>query len=122
VLNNLLTFNGAIIPNGVQISRPPLVSAGPPPVFSPIDVGLVPSLSLIGADHLLVNRNDPFVDPGAIALDPCEGNLNDRVVATGTVDVTTPGSYVMTYNVTNAVGKSAPAVERTVTVRNKKPK
>ncbi len=119
VLTNLLTFNGAIVPTGVQITRPPVLSPGPPAVFGPIDVGLTPALSLIGPDHLFVNRNSSFVDPGVLALDPCEGRLNDRVITTGSVDVTTPGTYVITYDVSNAVGKSAPAVERSVTVRGK---
>ncbi|MET0216048.1 MAG: DUF5011 domain-containing protein, partial [Vicinamibacterales bacterium] len=122
VLTNLLTFNGAIVPTGVQITRPPVLSPGPPAVFGPIDVGLTPALSLVGPDHVFVNRNSSFVDPGVLALDPCEGSLNDRVITTGSVDVTTPGTYVITYDVSNAVGKSAPAVERSVTVRGKQSK
>ncbi len=120
VLTNLLTFNGAIVPNAVQLTRPPLLSQGPPPVFGPIDVGLTPSLSLVGPDRIFVNRGGSFVDPGTIAIDPCEGDLSDKVITSGTVDVTTPGTYVLTYEVTNAVGKSAPPVERTVVVRGRK--
>ena len=114
VLNNVLRFNGVIVDNAVQISRPPLVSPG---VFAPIDVGLTPALSLVGGNPISVKRDGLFVDPGVNAIDPCEGDLRDRVVTTGIVDVTTPGTYVVRYEVTNAVGKSAPAVERTVIVR-----
>jgi hypothetical protein len=117
-LANLLEFNGAIIANGVQITRPPLVSTDPP-VFAPIDLGLTPSLSLVGAARLIINSDSAFVDPGAVANDPCEGDISERIVTTGSVDATTPGSYVVRYEVTNAVGKSADPVERTVIVKGK---
>ena len=120
-LANLLVFNGASVPNGVRLMRPPLLSPGPPAVFGPIDVGLTPTLSLVGPDPMIVDRDAAFVDPGTTAIDPCEGDLSAKVVTTGTVDTATPGTYVIRYAVTNAVGKQAPAVERTVTVLATKP-
>src|SRR5262249_11731398 len=116
VLNNVLTFNGVVL-SGVHLTTPPLVNAGPPKIFAPIDVGVTPALSLGRPSIMLIDQNGAFVDPGVVALDGCEGDLVNAVVRSGIVDVTTPGTYVVQYTVTNAVGKSAPPIERTVTVR-----
>lgn len=120
VLHNVLTVNGTVIPNGVHITKPAVVSPGPPVVFAPIDVGVTPTVSVSGPNPMVIDRGDTFVDPGATASDLCEGTLTDKVVATGSVDVTTPGTYTVSYDVTNAVGKRAATAVRTVTVLNSK--
>lgn len=55
-----------------------------------------------------------FTDPGATATDTCDTNV--PVTVSGTVDVNTPGTYVLTYNATDDSGNQADPVQRTVTV------
>ena len=57
----------------------------------------------------------PFVDPGYEAHDARDGNLTANVTVTGTVDVNSTGTYVLTYSVADAAGNTD-SKTRTVTV------
>jgi len=74
---------------------------------------LAPVLALIGADPLLVPCTTTFIDPGATALDTCDGAVG--AVATGAVNTAVPGGYTRTYTATDAAGNSA-SITRTVQV------
>jgi hypothetical protein len=111
LLNDTLVFNGTVMPAGVQLSRP----------VGLIDVGVTPTLSLVGPSLMIVGPGIAYVDPGATALDGCEGNLSGQVVVSGAVDMTTSGTYVLTYDVANAVGTRAASVHRTVIVDTTSP-
>jgi hypothetical protein len=79
-----------------------------------------PVLTLNGADPLLVACGETFVDPGAMALDACEGDLTVAVTASGTVDTSAPGTYTRTYSVTDQAGETS-SIIRTVEVRDTTP-
>ena len=74
-----------------------------------------PVITLNGEADITVECPGPFTDPGATANDLCEGPVS---VAVGgdTVDPTTPGAYVITYDAEDSVGNTAPQVTRTVRV------
>ncbi len=74
-----------------------------------------PVITLLGSNPMTLTVNTAFVDPGATALDNHDGNITSSITVTGTVDVTTPGSYTRTYSVTDAAGNTGTA-QRTVTV------
>ena len=74
-----------------------------------------PSITLNGADPLTVTQGTTFVDPGVAASDLVDGNIADAVVITGAVDTATPGSYTLTYTITDNAGNSA-QITRTVIV------
>ena len=74
-----------------------------------------PVLSLTGGDKQTVPANQPYVDPGFAATDAVDGDLTKQVTVTGTVDVTKPGTYDLTYTITDAAGNTATLI-RTVTV------
>ena len=77
---------------------------------------LPPIITLIGANPIDIYVGDMFVDPGATAQDPEEGNITSRIVVSGTVDTSTVGSYTLTYNVADSQGLSAVPVSRTINV------
>ena len=56
-----------------------------------------------------------WAEPGAAGHDARDGNLTASVTITGTVDMNTTGTYVLTYSVADAAGNTATA-NRTVTV------
>ncbi len=83
-----------------------------------------PVITLIGANPLVVHINSTFVNPGANATDTedCVGKTQAQcntllhLTATGTVDTTNVGNYVITYNATDSKNLSATPVTRTVKV------
>jgi uncharacterized repeat protein (TIGR01451 family) len=73
-----------------------------------------PTITLNGANPLTVECHGTFSDPGATAHDACAGNF--AATASGTVDVNTVGTYIITYNATDPTGHVATPVTRTVHV------
>jgi hypothetical protein len=57
----------------------------------------------------------PFTDPGVYAHDGHDGNNTDQIVVTGTVDMNSTGTYLLTHTMQEEAGNTATAT-RTVTV------
>jgi formylglycine-generating enzyme required for sulfatase activity len=74
-----------------------------------------PEIILTGATALIHSQGLPFIDPGVEAHDARDGNITDQIVVTGTVDMNSTGTYLLTYTVQDAAGNPATAT-RTVTV------
>ncbi len=87
-----------------------------PPVTRTVTVvdTIKPVITLNGSSTMTVECHTSFSDPGATASDSCDSSV--PVVATGSVDVETPGTYTLTYNATDDSGNQAVTVTRTVTV------
>ena len=81
-----------------------------------VDDNEPPTMVLNGDATQSLECGDAYTDPGASAQDACFGDVTGRIVTTGTVDTGTPGSYTLTYNVTDQAGQSAPTLNRTVNV------
>ena len=62
----------------------------------------------------------PYVELGATASDTCDLALGAVAIDASAVDTTTPGDYVVTYNISDASGNAAVQLTRTVTVRDVK--
>ncbi len=75
-----------------------------------------PIISLQGASLIDVTLGDSYSDEGATALDNVDGNLTSSIVTSGAVNTAAPGTYTISYNVSDAVGNAATQVTRTVTV------
>jgi hypothetical protein len=76
-----------------------------------------PVITLNGAATIDLTVGDTFTDPGATANDDVDGDLtNDIAVGGDAVDTNTAGTYVITYNVSDAAGNAATEVTRTVNV------
>lgn len=72
-----------------------------------------PVVTLLGGSVITVECHGAFTDPGATASDACAGTLS--VATTGSVDVNTPGTYVLSYTATDPAGNNGSAT-RTVQV------
>jgi len=65
-----------------------------------------PVITVAGANPLTVECHGTFTDPGATASDVCAGNRTGSIVASGSVDANTVGSYSRTYTVSDGHGNS----------------
>ncbi|HEY5687947.1 MAG TPA: immunoglobulin-like domain-containing protein [Yeosuana sp.] len=80
------------------------------------DVG-APIITLLGDTTINIMIGGVFTDPGATALDDQDGDITANIVVGGdTVDVNTAGTYIITYNVSDAAGNAATQRTRTVIV------
>jgi hypothetical protein len=76
-----------------------------------------PVITLNGAATINLTVGDSFTDPGATAADNVDGDVSANIVVGGdAVDTNTEGTYVITYNVSDAAGNAAAEVTRTVIV------
>jgi RHS repeat-associated protein len=76
----------------------------------------VPTLTLTGTATVAVEAGSSYTDAGTTATDLVDGDISASVITTGAVDISIPGDYLLTYNVSDAAGNAALAVTRTVTV------
>lgn len=79
-----------------------------------------PVISLSGDEFITLLVGEPFVDPGATAIDNVDGDISDRIVVTGTVDTDVAGTYELRYNVSDSAGNAAAEKTRTVFVTTPK--
>ncbi|MEP1551949.1 immunoglobulin-like domain-containing protein [Paraglaciecola sp.] len=75
-----------------------------------------PVLSIIGDANVTLELGTSYLESGANALDNLDGDITDNVTATGAVDENTIGTYMLTYNVSDANGNLAIPILRTVNV------
>lgn len=75
-----------------------------------------PVITLLGDATTNVVINDNYVDAGATASDPSDGDITANIVTVNSVNTAVLGSYTVTYNVMDQAGQAAPEVVRTVVV------
>ena len=63
----------------------------------------------------------PYLDQGAGASDTLDGNLTNKISTTNPVNASVPGSYEVSYSVSDAAGNAATVVTRSVVVFNEAP-
>jgi len=89
-------------------------------VVGPIQVGpdtTIPVITLTGLVIIEIDINESYTDQGATATDAVDGDISEDIVVGGDiVDTTTAGTYVITYNVSDAADNAAVEVIRTVNV------
>lgn len=73
-----------------------------------------PVITLLGANPG-TNFVDHYIDPGATATDPVYGNLTGSIIVSGDLNTNAPGTYTVTYSVTNPSGDNA-MTNRTVVI------
>jgi hypothetical protein len=72
---------------------------------------------LTGAATVNLNVGDTYTEEGATATDNVDGDISANIVIGGdTVNTNVAGTYVVTYNVSDAAGNAAAEVTRTVNV------
>ena len=72
-------------------------------------------MTLAGSADTYVKRGESYVEGGCYAHDAADGQITDKVTASGTVDAQTAGDYTITYTVSDSAGYVATAT-RTVHV------
>ncbi|MCM3906396.1 MAG: DUF5011 domain-containing protein [Pyrinomonadaceae bacterium] len=72
-----------------------------------------PVITVVEPNPMTVSCGTAFVDPGASALDACEGLR--MVTSSGAVEMSTPGTYTITYTASDSLNHTATAT-RTVIV------
>lgn len=81
-----------------------------------------PSITLTGASTINVDVCNFFSDPGATATDNVDGDISQNIqVSSNVPDPLVPGSYTITYDVTDGAGNPAAGVTRTVNVADLPP-
>lgn len=80
-----------------------------------------PDLALVGPASQQAECGTSYADPGAAANDFCDGDLSSAIAQSGRVDVGTPGTYGLTYDVADSSGNRASSARRTVSVRDTLP-
>lgn len=75
-----------------------------------------PVLTLLGDSQMTIELGSSYDEPGADATDDVDGDLSSQVVITGDVDVTTAGSYELSYSVEDSSGNLSNVEMRTVDV------
>jgi hypothetical protein len=75
-----------------------------------------PVITLLGNATEQVCQNTTYTDAGATAVDYLGNDITGSIVSTSTVNTAVPGTYTVTYNVTDACGIAALPVIRTVVV------
>jgi formylglycine-generating enzyme required for sulfatase activity len=74
-----------------------------------------PELELFEGAAITPEAGQAWAEPGVEAHDARDGNITDHIVVTGTVDMNSTGTYLLTYSVQDGAGNTA-STTRTVTV------
>lgn len=77
-----------------------------------------PVIELTGTD-VTIEENSDYIEPGFKATDNIDQDITDKVVITNNMDIKTPGTYEVIYEVTDSSNNKT-KITRTITV--KKPK
>ena len=77
---------------------------------------LPPVITIVGDQIVNLAIGDSYVDDGATANDNYDGDLTTNIIATGSVNTSTVGTYTVSYNVADSNGNQAVQVTRTVIV------
>ena len=93
--------------NAVEVTRTVIVQDTTAPV-----------ITLIGNATVTVEKGDTYTDAGATALDYNNVNLTDEISIVNPVDMSSTGTYTITYNVQDDSGNNATEVTRTVVVED----
>jgi prepilin-type N-terminal cleavage/methylation domain-containing protein len=74
-----------------------------------------PVITLLGTNPVSINQGSTYTDAGATATDNKDGNVTSKITVTSNVNPSVPGTYTVTYSVTDIAGNKGTAI-RTVTV------
>ena len=66
-----------------------------------------PKITLNGETTVTLKINEVYTELGAKATDAVDGDITGRIIITGSVNNKVPGTYTITYTVTNSQGKTA---------------
>lgn len=79
-----------------------------------------PVITIKGSNPLTMGSGSIYLDPGATAFDPKDGNITNSIVTVNSVNSAKIGNYTVTYSVSDSSGNTAQAL-RTVKIINSSP-
>ena len=74
-----------------------------------------PIITLNGQSSISLSVGDSYTEQGATANDNVDGNLTNNIVINGSVDTSSPGTYMVTYTVNDASNNTS-SIARTITI------
>ncbi len=77
-----------------------------------------PEITLLGEASVAVECGSAYNDAGATALDDLDGDISALIVVNNPVNIQAPGTYTVTYNITDSEGGAAAQKTRTVIVQD----
>lgn len=77
---------------------------------------MAPVITLNGSTPVTVEVGSVYTDAGAIASDNLDGDKTANIIVVNPVNSNVPGTYTVTYNVSDVAGNAATQVTRTVNV------
>lgn len=77
-----------------------------------------PVINLVGEENVTLEYGSKYVEEGFSAADDYDGDITSKVKVKNTVDTKKPGTYKITYNVTDSNGNKS-RVYRKVTIKEK---
>ena len=75
-----------------------------------------PQITLNGSQVVTIEVGDDYIDAGATAIDNVDGNITPK--ATSNVNTAIPGSYSVTFSISDSSGNDAQSLVRTVIVES----
>src|SRR4030042_3606086 len=84
-------------------------------VIPPDDI-TPPAITLNGDNPVTIVVGSEYTDAGATALDDIDGDITGSIAVNNPVDISTLGTYSVTYNVSDAAGNAAAEAIRVVNV------
>ncbi len=76
-----------------------------------------PDISLMGDNPLIIIQGNEYIEPGYSAIDKEDGDITYNVTVFNNIDINTPDTYSVVYNVIDSAGNHAPEVTRQVIVK-----
>ena len=73
------------------------------------------NFALEGNSLIVLEQGNEYIEPGYKAIDSNDGDITNKVTITGSVDVNTPGTYVLTYKIKNSTNQEK-TLERTIII------
>lgn len=80
-----------------------------------------PTITLLGMQIENIEQGDTYTDSGAAASDALDGDISANIVVSGSVNTAVLGTYVLSYDVSDASGNAATSLSRTVVVEDTNP-
>ena len=78
-----------------------------------------PVITLLGDNPQIIMTGTAYTELGATAIDDVDGDISELIVINANaVDISTAGSYSVTYDVTDSSGNAAHTISRTVSIQD----
>lgn len=75
-----------------------------------------PVITITGSDTITLSLGQTYNEPGANAIDNKDGDISANIIIENNIEADVPGTYEVSYNVSDSAGNSAEEVIRTVII------